>query len=107
MVLAAMVGMVMGGSQALSRSLFASMIPRHRSAEFFAFYSVFEKFAGIFGPALFAAMIAATGSSRGAILALDAFFVAGAAILWFVDVDEGRRAAREAESRAGLEPQPS
>ena len=104
MLLAAMVGTVMGGSQALSRSLFASMIPRHKSAEFFAFYGVFEKFAGILGPALFAGMIAATGSSRGAILALDAFFVAGAAILYFVDVEAGRRAAREAEARAGLAP---
>jgi len=102
MLLATMVGTVMGGSQALSRSLFASMIPRHKSAEFFAFYSVFEKFAGIIGPALFAAMIAATGSSRGAILALDAFFIVGAAILYFVDVEAGRRAAREAEARAGL-----
>lgn len=99
MVLAAMVGMVMGGTQALSRSLFASMIPRHRSAEFFAFYGVFEKFAGIVGPALFAGMIAATGSSRGAILALDAFFIAGGALLLFVNVDEGRRVAREAEAR--------
>jgi UMF1 family MFS transporter len=78
------------------------MIPRHKSAEFFAFYGVFEKFAGIIGPALFAFMIAATGSSRGAILALDAFFIVGAAILWFVDVEAGRRAAREAEARAGL-----
>jgi UMF1 family MFS transporter len=102
LLLATMVGTVMGGSQALSRSLFASMIPRHKSAEFFAFYGVFEKFAGIIGPALFAGMIAATGSSRGAILALDVFFVVGAAILWFVDVDAGRRAAREAEARAGL-----
>jgi UMF1 family MFS transporter len=105
MLLAAMVGTVMGGSQALSRSLFASMIPRHKSAEFFAFYGVFEKFAGIIGPALFAAMIHATGSSRGAILALDAFFVVGAAVLWFVDVEAGRRAAREAEARAGLPPE--
>jgi UMF1 family MFS transporter len=107
MLLAVMVGMVMGGTQALSRSLFASMIPRHKSAEFFAFYGVFEKFAGIIGPALFAGMIAATGSSRGAILTLDVFFVVGAGILWFVDVDEGRRAAREAEARAGLDPQPT
>ena len=107
MLLAAMVGMVMGGTQALSRSLFASMIPRHKSAEFFAFYGVFEKFAGIIGPALFAAMIHFTGSSRGAILTLDAFFIVGAAILWFVDVDKGRRAAREAEVRAGLEVQHS
>ena len=104
MVLAALVGIVMGGTQALSRSLFASMIPRHRSAEFFAFYGVFEKFAGIFGPALFAGMIASTGSSRGAILGLDVFFVVGAAILWFVDVDEGRRVAREAETRAEAAP---
>jgi len=107
MVLAAMVGTVMGGAQAISRSLFSSMIPRHKSAEFFAFYSVFEKFASVFGPALFAAVIASTGSGRGAILALDVFFVAGAGILWFVDVDEGRRAAREAEARAGVAPPPS
>jgi UMF1 family MFS transporter len=107
MLLAIMVGTVMGGSQALSRSLFASMIPRHKSAEFFAFYGVFEKFAGIIGPALFAFMISATGSSRGAILGLDAFFVVGAAILWFVNVDEGRRAAREGEARAGLSVAPA
>jgi UMF1 family MFS transporter len=107
MLLAIMVGTVMGGSQALSRSLFASMIPRHKSAEFFAFYGVFEKFAGIIGPALFAFMISATGSSRGAILGLDVFFVVGAAILWFVDVDAGRRAAREGEARAGLSTTPA
>jgi UMF1 family MFS transporter len=107
MLLAFMVGTVMGGSQALSRSLFASMIPRHKSAEFFAFYGVFEKFAGIVGPALFAVMISLTGSSRGAILTLDVFFVAGAAILWFVNVDEGRRAAREGEARAGLSTTPA
>ena len=49
--LAMVVGMVQGGSQALSRSLFASMIPRHKSSEFFGFFGVFEKFAGIAGPA--------------------------------------------------------
>ena len=102
MLLAAMVGTVQGGSQALSRSLFATLIPRHRSAEFFAFYGVFEKFAGIIGPALFAAVIASTGASRDAILALIVFFVVGGALLAFVDVDQGRRAAREAEARAGL-----
>jgi MFS transporter, UMF1 family len=107
MLLAAMVGTVMGGAQAISRSLFSSLIPRHKSAEFFAFYSVFEKFASVFGPALFATVIASTGSGRGAILALNAFFIVGAGILWFVDVDEGRRAAREAEARAGLQPSPS
>lgn len=96
-VLAALVGMVQGGTQALSRSLFASMIPAHKSGEFFGFYSVFEKFASIFGPLLFALTIAATGSSRNAILGVILFFVVGAAILWRVDVDAGRRMAREAE----------
>lgn len=96
-VLAVLVGMVMGGCQALSRSLFASMIPRHRSAEFFAFFAVFEKIAGILGPAIFAGTIALTGSSRNAILAIIAFFVVGGGLLAFVDVAEGQRRAREAE----------
>ncbi len=97
-VLALLVGMVQGGSQALSRSLFASMVPRHKSAEFFGFFGVFEKFAGIVGPGVFAVMILATGSSRGAILSIITFFVAGGLLLSRVDVEEGRRAARRAEA---------
>jgi len=77
LILAVLVGMVQGGTQALSRSLFASMIPRHQSGEFFGFFAVFEKFAGILGPAIFAVTIAATGSSRNAILSVLAFFVVG------------------------------
>lgn len=95
---AALVGTVQGGSQALSRSLFASLIPRHRSSEFFGFFGIFEKFAGILGPAVFAATITLTGSSRPAILALFAFFAVGALLLARVDVAGGRRAAREAEA---------
>jgi MFS transporter, UMF1 family len=100
--LAFLVGMVQGGTQALSRSLFASMIPRHKSGEFFGFWSVFEKFAGIFGPLLFTITIAATGSSRNAILSVIIFFVVGAIVLAFVDVEEGRRTALEEEARYGL-----
>ncbi len=100
-VLAAMVGLVQGGTQALSRSLFASMTPAHKSAEFFGFYSVFEKFAGIFGPLFFAISIRMTGSSRNAILSVIAFFVVGGLLLLFVKVDEGRRVAREAEALVG------
>ena len=96
--LAILVGMVQGGTQALSRSLFASMIPRHRSSEFFAFFSVFERYAGVLGPAIFAFVVERSGSGRIAILAVAAFFVAGAAILSFVDVDQGRRVARAAEA---------
>ena len=97
--LAIMVGMVQGGTQALSRSLFASMIPRHKSSEFFAFFGVFERYAGVLGPLIFAVMVDATGQSRNAMLAVLGFFVIGGAILTFVDVDAGRRAARQAEIR--------
>ena len=97
-VLAGLVGMVQGGTQALSRSLFASMIPQHKIGEFFGFFSVFEKFAGIFGPLLFAGTIAATGSSRNAILSVIGFFAVGAAILALVDLDAGRRQALAADA---------
>jgi UMF1 family MFS transporter len=97
-LLAVLVGMVQGGSQALSRSLFSTIIPRHKSSEFFAFFGVFDKFAGIFGPALFAITIVTTGSSRNAVLAIIVFFILGGLLLALVDVDEGRRVAREAEA---------
>ena len=100
--LALLVGMVQGGAQALSRSLFASMIPRHKSSEFFGFFGVFEKFAGIAGPAVFALMILATGSSRNAILSIIIFFIVGAALLTRVDVEDGQRVAREAEARVRM-----
>jgi MFS transporter, UMF1 family len=93
-LLSFMVAMVQGGSQALSRSLFASMIPKEKSSEFFGFFGVFEKFAGIFGPALFAITVQLTGSSRHAILSVIGFFVVGAALLWRVDVARGQETAR-------------
>jgi UMF1 family MFS transporter len=96
-LLAALVGMVQGGTQALSRSLFASMIPQHRSGEFFGFFSVFEKFAGIFGPLIFAGTIAISGSSRNAILSVILFFAVGALLLARVNVAEGQRVARAAD----------
>jgi UMF1 family MFS transporter len=96
-VLAVLVGTVQGGTQALSRSLFASMIPRHKSGEFFGFFSVFEKFAGILGPLIYAGTIAATGSSRNAILSVIIFFIVGGLLLWPVDVEEGQRIARAAD----------
>lgn len=93
-LLAILVGTVQGGSQALSRSLFASMIPRDRTSQFFGFFGVSERAAGIFGPLTFAAAVAFTGSSRAAILSVIAFFVVGAALLALVDVEEGQRSAR-------------
>ena len=96
-ILALLVGLVQGGTQALSRSLFAAMTPPHKSGEFFGFFSVFEKFAGIFGPLLFYVAIQLTGSSRVAILSVIAFFAVGAVLLSLVDVAAGERAAQEAE----------
>ena len=91
--LAFLVGTVQGGSQGLSRSLFARMIPKHKSSEYFGFFSVFEKFAGIAGPALFAASIAMFGSSRAAVLSVIMFFIAGALVLTRVDVAAGEAEA--------------
>ena len=99
-ILAILVGMVQGGTQALSRSLFGSMIPRHESGEFFGLFAVFEKFAGIIGPAVFSLMILLTGSSRSAILSVILFFVVGGLLLLAVNVEEGQQAAREAERMA-------
>ena len=104
-ILGVLVGMFLGGTQGLSRSLFASMIPKQRSTEFFAFFAVIEKFAGILGPALFAVMITLTGSSRSAVLAIAAFFLLGGILLAFVDVDAGRRAARLSEAPPAESPE--
>ena len=91
--LAIAVAVVQGGSQALSRSLFASMVPKHRSAEFFGFYSTSSKFAGIIGPLAFGLIGQLTGSSRLGIVSLVFFFVVGGWLLTRVDVEEGMRVA--------------
>jgi UMF1 family MFS transporter len=101
--LAVLVGMVQGGTQALSRSLFASMIPRQKSSEFFAFFGVFERYAGILGPAIFAWVVQRSGTSRNAILSVVVFFIVGAALLAFVDVEEGRRVVRAEGAMAKAE----
>jgi MFS transporter, UMF1 family len=98
--LAALVGMVQGGTQALSRSLYASMIPAYKSGELFGFYGVMDKFSGMVGPTIFAWVGALTGSARLGILSIVLFFAVGALLLHFVDVDEGRRTAAEAQARA-------
>ena len=98
-----LVGTVQGGSQALSRSLFASMIPRERSSEFFGFFAVTERTAGILGPLTFAAAIALTGSSRGAILSVIAYFIVGALILSRVDIEAGQAAVERRTSKPNAE----
>jgi len=89
-----LVGMVQGGAQALSRSLFSILIPKHKSGEFFGLFSTLDKFAGILGPLVFGF----APSVHAAVLWVVGFFVIGAALLTLVDVDKGRRAVEVAES---------
>ena len=96
--LAMMVAVVQGGSQALSRSLFASMSPASKSGEFFGMFGVMEKFSTILGPLVFAFAATTFGSSRPAILTLIAFFVIGGYLLTRVNVEEGRRFAQEEDA---------
>jgi UMF1 family MFS transporter len=96
-VLGFAVAIVLGGSQALSRSLFSSMVPKERSAEFFGFYAISAKFASIFGPLAFALLIDWTGSNRLALLALVLFFLGGIVLLAGVDVEQGRNQAQPQE----------
>ncbi len=91
--LAAAIALVLGGSQALSRSLYSLMIPAGREAEYFSIYEVSERGTSWLGPLLFGLALQFTGSYRIAIVSLVVFFAAGLALLVRVDV---RRAAAEA-----------
>jgi len=92
LVLALLVAVAQGGCQALSRSLFASLVPEHKTTEFFGFFAVAEKFAGVAGSAVFAGLVATTGSGRQAVLSIVFFFLIGGLLLSFVDVQAGREA---------------
>lgn len=83
-ILAVAVGTVQGGTQALSRSFFCSLTPKNKTAEFFGFYSMSSKFAGIVGPLVFASVSQITGNSRVGVLSLVVFFVAGIIAMSFV-----------------------
>jgi len=88
-VLAGLIAIVLGGSQALSRSLFSRMIPEGKEAAFFGLYEVSERGTSWMGPLLFSIVIARTGSYRQALLSLIGFFVVGLVALWFTDTDRG------------------
>jgi UMF1 family MFS transporter len=98
-VLAVAVGLVQGGVQSLSRSLYARLIPVSKTAEFFGFFNMVGKFAAILGPILMAVtpVIIAGADERDSILSLNLLFFAGGYLLWRVDVDAGSRAAVEME----------
>lgn len=98
-VLGACVATVQGGSQALSRSLMGKMMPRSKSAEFYSFFSVFDKFANIAGPALFGIVSTIMGESRLSISSLVLFFALGAYLLTRVNVDRGVKVAEDEEKQ--------
>jgi UMF1 family MFS transporter len=93
-VLGFLVGLVQGGSQAISRSLYSSLVPVRHSAEFFGFFAIANRFASIFGPLIFGLVANITGSARHSIVALIAFFFVGFIILTTVDVEQGKKAAK-------------
>lgn len=94
---AALVAIIMGGSQALSRSIFSLMIPRGREAEFFSLYEISDKGTSWMAPLIFGLTLQFTGSYQFAILSQIIFFLAGLLLLLRVDV---QRAAQEAEGFA-------
>jgi len=96
---AGVIAMGQGGTGGLARSLFASLVPKHKASEFFGVCSVVAKVAGIFGPLVFALVSEVTGAPRQAILSVIAFFVVGGILLARVDVAEGQRLARAVDTR--------
>jgi MFS transporter, UMF1 family len=92
------IALVLGGSQALSRSLFSRMIPAGREASFFSLYEISERGTSWIGPLVFGVVVAVTNSYREALLCLIVLFAVGTALLMVTDTD---RAAREASHAHG------
>jgi len=100
--LAIVIGLVQGGVQSLSRSLYARIIPAHKSAEFFGFYNIMGKFATVLGPLLVAMVSGLTGDPRLAILSIIVLFAIGGILLLSVDEIEGQRVAREMDETTNI-----
>ena len=96
-LLATSIGLVQGGIQALSRSLYARLIPRDQAGEFFGFYNMLGKFAVVLGPLLMGWVGVLTGDTRMALLSVSLLFVLGAVLLYRVDVAAGQQAAQDLE----------
>jgi UMF1 family MFS transporter len=99
-ILGAFIALVMGGSQAISRSLFAQMIPKGKEAEFYSFYEISERGTSWIGPLLFGLMNQVFGSLRPAILSLIFFFIMGLILLPFVNVPKAIADVKKYEKEA-------
>lgn len=93
------VAMVQGGSQALSRSLVGQLMPRSKTAEFYGFFSVSEKFNTVVGPFVMAVITQLTGDGRWGIVSLVIFFVLGIIMLRGVDIERGIKQAQEEDAK--------
>ncbi len=94
LVMGGAIGVVLGGSQALSRSLYSRVIPHGQEATFFGLYEISERGTSWIGPQVFAVVLATTGSYRDAILSLIVLFGIGTVLLWTADVARAEREAR-------------
>ena len=92
------IALVLGGSQALARSLFSSMVPQHRQASFFGFYELAERGTAWVGTLVFAVVFEITGSYRGAFSSLLVLFVTGGLLLAVTDTDAAERASQTASA---------
>ena len=99
MILGGIIALVLGGSQAISRSLFAQMIPKNKEAEFFSIYEISERGTSWLGTLVFGIAVTIFGNLRIAILALIFFFVVGLAILPFVNTDKAMEDARKEDAQ--------
>jgi UMF1 family MFS transporter len=103
-ILAAVIAVVLGGSQALSRSIYSRMIPKGREAEYFSLYEVSERGTSWLGPLLFGLSLQFTGSYRVAIGSLVIFFIVGLILLSRVDLKKAAEEAGLPAGQAGNEP---
>jgi UMF1 family MFS transporter len=94
-----LVGTVQGGTQALSRTIYASLTPRAKSGEFFGLYGLSEKFAGILGPLLYGLVGTVTHNPRSSILSISVFFLLGIYMLWSVNEQKGSQIASAEEAQ--------
>ncbi len=98
-LLAAGIGLVLGGTNALSRSLFSQMVPPGKEAQYFSIYEIGERATSWMGPLLFAAVAGATGSYRPAIISLVIFFAVGLVLMFFVPVRRAIQAVGNPEPK--------
>ena len=97
-IIAGIIGLFQGGIQAISRSLFARLIPKGKEGEFFGFYNMLGKFSAVVGPILLGTVTLVTGNARLGLFALVILFVGGGILLYKVDFDEGERIAKNFSS---------